>query len=443
MDFEALSLLMREAGIVGAGGAGFPSYAKLNKSVDTLIINCAECEPLLRLHRQLMERKTKEILEAVNVLREALGVKTTKIALKKTYTKTIASLNACLGEYPDISLALLPEVYPAGDEVILIYEATGRVVPPLKIPSSVGVVVYNTETMYNLYRALHGKKVTHKYVTVTGEVNEPHTFYAPIGSLIYGLVKRSGGLTIDNPSYLIGGPMMGRIGHDMEVVTKTTNAIIVLPSNHNVVIRKRNNINIDISRVMSSCCLCHTCTDLCPRHNLGHPIDPSKIMRAVAHMDSKNIKPFIDSYTCSSCGLCEMFSCPQGLSPRTIIAEIKKNLRNNGVKPLVYENPEVLKDRDLKRVPLKRLRGRLNLEKYNNPASIYLDPINAKEVDIPLNQHIGVPSIPVVKVGDKVKEGDLIAKYDESKLGVNIHASIDGEVIFVDNKMIKIRGIKL
>ncbi len=440
MEFESLLTLMREKGIVGAGGAGFPSYAKLNKNVDTLIINCAECEPLLRLHRQLIERKTVEVLTGIREIAEALGVKNVLIGIKKAYTKAVDSLNANLHNFPGIKLCLLKEVYPAGDEVVLIYEATHRIVGPGKLPASVGVVVYNCETVYNVYRAMNGKPVTHKYVTIAGEIKEPRTFYAPIGSKIYGLVKRAGGSTIEDPEFLIGGPMMGYLGKDTDVVTKTTNAIILLPKDHPVVLRKRTRVTIDMKRAMAACCQCSYCTDLCPRHLLGHPIDPAAFMRVVSNQDSHNVKPYLDAWFCSGCGVCEMYACHQGLSPRALLQSAKNVFRANGMKaPEIKEEPVAVKDRELKRVPLPRLRNRLSLEEYNHPAPIYLDPMNAKEVVIKLNQHIGVPSIPVVKVNDYVKENDLIAKAAEGKLSIDLHASIDGTVVEVTDRHITIR----
>lgn len=441
MDFDSLVSLMRENGLVGCGGAGFPSYAKLAKGLDTLIINCAECEPLLRLHRQLMERKTREILTAIKVVAETLNIKNVYIGLKKVYVNTIDALNRVLPEFPFIQLALLNEVYPAGDEVVLVYEVTKRRIEAGKLPSSVGCLVYNTETMYNLYRALNGKKVTHKYVTITGEVNEPHTFYAPIGSLIWGLVKRSGGSKIEDPAFLIGGPMMGRLGSDQEVVTKTTNAVIVLPKDHPVVLRKKEQVRLDVKKAMAACCQCSYCTDMCPRHLLGHPIDPAEIMRVVSNSDLNNPKAYLGAQFCSGCGVCEMYACHQGLSPRTIISSIKKTLAKNGVRETNPITKDVVIDRELKRVPLKRLGARLDLDQYKHQASIYLDPINAKEVDIPLNQHIGVPAMPVVKVNDVVHEGELIAKAIDDKLSINYHASIDGTIMEVNDKVIKIKTL--
>lgn len=440
MDFESLQKLMRENGIVGCGGAGFPSYAKLNKNAQTLIINCAECEPLLRLHRQLIEKAPEEILQTAQLIAETIGAKEVIIGIKEAYKNAINSLNAVIDKFPLVRLHLLDEVYPAGDELILIYETTHKVVQPGNLPISVGVIVYNVETVYNVYNALHGKPVTHKYVTVTGEVNKPTTFYAPIGSKIYGLIKRSGGSKIEDPAILIGGPLMGFIGNDQDVVTKTTNAIIVLPKDHPVILRKRTRVAIDLKRAMASCCNCNYCTDLCPRHLIGHPIDPAKFMRTVSNQDSINIEPYLDIKYCSQCGVCEAYACQQGLSPRVLIQAVRNRLNAAGVVYPKFEGTAVpLENRELRRVPLERLINRLDLRKYMNSAPIYMDPINAKEVEILLKQHIGVPAKSLVKVNDIVKEGDIIAYAPETSMSVNIHSSINGTVVDVNDHHVVIR----
>lgn len=440
MDFEGLQQLMRDNGIVGCGGAGFPSYAKLNKNVDTLIINCAECEPLLRLHRQLIEVRAEEIVQTAEFVCQIIGAKQVIIGIKAAYRKAVEALRNQLDKYHLTKLHLLPEVYPAGDEFVLIYELTGRVIKPGKLPASVNVLVYNVETIYNVYRALHGHPVTHKFVTITGEVNQPETFYAPIGSKIFGLVKRSGGLKIDNPAYLIGGPMMGVLGNDQDVVTKTTNAVIVLPKNHPVILRKMTKASIDLKRAMAACSQCNYCTDMCPRHLLGHPIDPAEFMRVASNQDSHNITPYLNARYCSSCGVCEAYACHQGLSPRILLGVIKNRFKASGVKYPDFEGETTpANDMNLKRVPLKRLVARLGLEPYTNPAPIYEEPINAKEVDIKLLQHIGAPAIPVVKVNDSVEIGDLIAIADDKSMSVNIHASIKGTVTEITSTYIRIR----
>ncbi|MCQ2771266.1 MAG: SLBB domain-containing protein, partial [Clostridia bacterium] len=317
MEFEKLVALMRGNGIVGAGGAGFPSYAKFDKRADTILVNCAECEPLLRLHRQLMEMKASEILQTVDLIAKTVGAKTVKICLKAAYKKAVAALERNLASYKNIEICLLDEVYPAGDEVVMIYEATGRVVPPGSLPITVGVTVFNVETVFNMYNALNGAPVTHKFVTIAGEVKTPATYYVPIGTKLSELLKLSGGVTVDDPEYGMGGPMMGSLGSDSDVVTKTTNAVIVLPENHYIVQRKKARPSIDLKRAMASCCQCQYCTDLCPRHLLGHPIEPHELMRVVSNHDTNNC------YNNTNCENCRLL-----IKSNSYSRQLKKNSSN-------------------------------------------------------------------------------------------------------------------
>ena len=250
MKIEDLKSLLRENGIVGAGGAGFPTYAKLDKRADTLILNCAECEPLLRLHRQVLKMFTHEILSTLSLIAKTVEADNVYVGVKGSYKRTVEAINAELESFPNIKVCKLPEVYPAGDEVVLTYEATGRVVPAGEIPLSVGVTVLNVETVYNIYRAMQNLPVTHKYVTVTGEVASPVTVYAPIGTSVRDLIKFAGGVTAENTAIILGGPMMGNLGSEADVVTKTTNAVLVLPENLPLVQKKLSKTAIDMKRAM-------------------------------------------------------------------------------------------------------------------------------------------------------------------------------------------------
>ena len=149
LEMNKLSELLRQGGVVGAGGAGFPSYAKLNKDADTIILNCAECEPLLKLHRQVMEYHAEEICFALDEIAKAVEAQRVIIAIKPHYEKAIEAINKCLPKYKNMTIGLLPEIYPAGDEVVTIYETTGRIVPPGSIPISVGVTVFNVDIVSN------------------------------------------------------------------------------------------------------------------------------------------------------------------------------------------------------------------------------------------------------------------------------------------------------
>ena len=436
MDMKELSNILQQNGIVGAGGAGFPTYAKLNENAETLILNCAECEPLLRLHRQLLEKYAQEIVETFHLIGQAVGAKELVIGIKKAYTKTIDALNGVIGAYPEVRLGLLDEVYPAGDEVVLIYEVTKKVVRPGGLPIEQGVAVFNVETVYNAYRAINqSTPVVDKLVSVVAEVDHPVTVRVPIGTTIEDTVKLAGGITTKNPVYFIGGPMIGFIGSGSLPVTKTTNAVLVLPEEHLIIQKKRKKTSIDLKRAAACCCQCSMCTDLCPRNRLGHPIQPHLFMRAATCKDVQEPNIFVNTMFCSSCGLCEMYSCMQGLSPRTLMAEYKAGLRANGLRPPQVEAKPVGPEREYRKVPMERLMARLDLTKYNKEAPLDESVVPVSKVKIMLSQHIGAPAAAIVKQGDKVTKGQMIAEPAKG-LSVGIHASIDGVVSEVTDKYV-------
>ena len=413
MDMKELSSILQQNGIVGAGGAGFPTYAKLDERADTIILNCAECEPLLRLHRQLLEKYAKEIIDTFHMIGETVGAKEVIIGIKKAYKKTIEAVSAVIDQYPEVRLGLLDEVYPAGDEVVLIYEVTGKVVRPGGLPIESGVAVFNVETVYNVYRALNEKTpVEDKLVSVVAEVEHPVTVRVPIGTPLDEVVALAGHVTTPNPVYFVGGPMMGNIGTGAQPVTKTTNAILVLPEDHYIIQKKLKKNSIDMKRAAACCCQCSMCTDLCPRHALGHPIEPNKFMLAATCKDIQEPNIFVNTMFCSSCGVCELYSCFQGLSPRPV-------------------GPE----REYRKVPMERLMARLDLTKYNKEAPLDESEVPVKRVRIMLSQHIGAPASAVVKAGDKVTKGQMIAEPAKG-LSVGIHASVTGTVTEVNDKYV-------
>ncbi len=436
---EQVSAVLRQNGIVGAGGAGFPTYAKLDKRADTIIMNCAECEPLLKLHRQLLEQNAGEIIKTFHLLARCVGAKEAVIGIKKAYKNAIAALQSHIGDYPEIRLGLLDGVYPAGDEVVLIYETTGKVVPPGGLPIESGVAVFNVETLYNVYRAMElGRPVEEKLVSIVGEVERPLTVRLPLGCTMEEAVREAGETTVKNPVFFIGGPMMGFEGSGALPVTKTTNAILVLPEEHLLIQRKRRKSSIDLKRAAAACCQCTMCTDLCPRHLLGHPIEPHKFMRAATCKDIQDTDIFLNTMFCSSCGLCENYSCMQGLSPRSLIADYKAGLRAHGIKPPKVEAAPVAEERQYRKAPMERLMARLDLTRYDKPAPITEMAGEIRKVKLMCSQHIGAPAVPVVKEGDRVEKGQMVAE-PANGLSVAIHASIDGKVTEVTEKYIIIQ----
>ena len=437
MDIKELQNIIQENGVVGAGGAGFPTYMKLTDKANTILMNCAECEPLLKLHRQLLEKHAYEIMKTFHMVQETVGAAEAIIGIKKSYVQTVNALKQHIEEFPGMRIHLLDEVYPMGDEVVLIYEATGRVVRPGGLPIEQGVAVFNVETLYNIYQAVEKKEpVTSKYVSVVAEVNHPVTVRVPLGCTMDDVVAQAGGTTVKDPVYFVGGPMMGRIGKGSDPVTKTTNAILVLPKDHLIVQKKMRTSSIDLKRAASICCQCNTCTDLCPRNNLGHPIDPARFMRAASNHDFRDMNPYINASFCSSCGVCEMYACPQSLAPRTLLADMKGGLRQAGIRPPQGVQPVPVKEsREYRKVPEERLMARLGLTKYDKDAPMDETLVEIPKVKILLSQHIGAPAKAIDKVGDQVTRGQMIAEPAQG-LSVGIHATISGKVTEVTDRWI-------
>lgn len=440
MELKQLSTIIRNSGIVGAGGAGFPTYVKIDERADTIIMNCAECEPLLKLHRQLLKEYAVEIVETFSMIADTVHASEAIIGIKGEYLETISALNDVLDEFPKVKLHLLPSAYPMGDEVVLIYEATGRVVKPGGLPIEEGIAVFNVETVYNIYRAIHDQLgVTSKIISIVGEVENPVTVRVPIGSRIADVVALAGNITTEKPVYLVGGPMMGRIQSSEQPITKTTNAILVLPEEHLIIQKKLSKASIQMKRAASACCQCQMCTDLCPRHLLGHPIEPHKFMRAAANHNFQDMSAYIDTLYCSACGLCEMFSCPQGLSPRSLISECKAGLQKNGIRPTKQEPAAVSSAREFRRAPEERLEARLGLAKYNVPAPLHDELVKMKKVKVLLSQHIGAPSKPIVEKGEQIAYNQMIAEPADG-LSVALHAPISGEILDVTDRYIVIKS---
>jgi Na+-translocating ferredoxin:NAD+ oxidoreductase RnfC subunit len=439
MDMLEMKKALLDGGIVGAGGAGFPTYAKLSDQAETIILNCAECEPLIKVDRQLMIDYVDGILSGMEMLVNTLGAKEGIIAIKKSYTASIEAVNSRLADYKSLKLHILPDIYPAGDEVILIYETTKKVVPQGKIPILVGCVVVNVETVLNIYKKVTSdENVTTKFVTVAGLVKNPITVEVPIGINVKTLIDIADGFTTEDHVMIMGGPMTGRICSIHDIVTKTTKAILVLPPTCPPITKRQSTTRSNLKAAMSACSQCSMCTSLCPRNLLGSSIKPHEFMRAIANGITYNVDPFMNTFFCVSCGLCEMYSCHQGLSPRRLLDEYKGGLRAKGVKPPEKLNKPVNELREERKVPEHRLLNRLGLAIFDLPAPMTRCEVEIKEVKLLLRQCIGAPCEARVKVGDNVTKGQMVGQPPEGALGVCLHASITGKVTAVTDNFITI-----
>lgn len=438
---------IKEAGIVGCGGAGFPTHVKYaGGPVEYLIINGAECEPLLRTDRYIMKHLGDRVVSAVEAVGEMLGAKECRIALKKTYTEEIKALEKVLKERGSkVKLAKMDSFYPAGDEQTMVYEVTGRIVPPAGIPLDVGCVVSNVATMLGISDAMEGKSFTKKYLTVTGEVNQPTVLHVPVGTSFDTCIALAGGTRKSRYFVVSGGPMMGARMTMEEaktvVVTKTTSGILILPEDGSIAQKTQISLQHMLNRARSACIQCSYCTQMCPRHLIGHPLQPHKIMRKLAMSGDVtkilNDKDVRNAAICCECGICEEYACPMGLQPKRVNQVLKGALREAGIR--YSRETDVYKadpNREGRKIPAGRVAARVGVMPWYDLEIDTCVEGTPDRVEIPVSMHIGAPSEAVVKTGDMVTEGQLIARIPEGAMGANIHASISGKVVSVGKRII-------
>ena len=431
--------LVKRAGVVGAGGAGFPTHVKLYAKVDTVLANGAECEPLLYSDQFVMLGRTDEIVDGLLAVMRATGAEKGIICVKEKNHDAIQEFEKRIASHKNISIFGLGNFYPSGDEQILVNEVTGRIVPEAGLPLNVGVVVQNVATLANIARALKGEPVTSRVVTVGGEIKIPGVHVVPIGTSVAEVISRCGGPLLEKHAVLLNGPMMGKlIEPQNEVITKTTGGVFILPPDNPLVMRMSRPLEADIRLSRGSCEQCRYCTDFCPRFLQGHSLQPHLIMRVMNEQRDPEAATVTNSFLCCECGVCDLFACPAMLSPRRFYREFKKSLGARGIR-FVPSKKDFIPDahREYRRVPKDKLTRRLALSRYDIKPDFHGAPWDVDKVEIPLSMHLGAPSAPVVKVGDRVKPGQPIAAIPEGKLGAAIHASIGGTITKA-NGMIRI-----
>lgn len=444
-DQEILNKI-RNAGVIGAGGAGFPTYKKLESQVDHIIANGAECEPLLYKDRETMVQETESLFSGLRIMQELTGAPKVTIAIKRKNADLEKHFKNLLAQYK-FELFIYNDVYPAGDEYVLVYEITGKRIPPGGIPLQVGCVVDNVETIVNIAHAVEDNQpVFEKYITITGAVKNAITTKVPVGASFDDCIAIAGGLTTDQPVALTGGLMMGGLERDLSLsVSKTMGGLIILPENHYLVRRKSQSQETYTRIGHGQCDQCSLCTELCPRYILGYPIEPHKVMRTLLMTGEVKERGSLWAQHCCECNVCSLIACPESLDPKNICVDSKKILKEKGLSFTEAELDAVFRDvhpaREGREVPIKTLYQRLGLNPYDRHANYVETALQPKEVIIPLNSHIGQPAQAVVNIGDSVKKSDLIGNIEEDSLGCPVHASISGQVTAVNAREVKISAI--
>ncbi|MBI4684299.1 MAG: electron transport complex subunit RsxC [Nitrospirae bacterium] len=314
---EELKEKIKAAGIVGMGGAAFPTLVKLSppkeKPIDTVIINGAECEPYLTADYRLMIEKPKEIIEGLKILMKVLNVNKGFVGIEDNKPDAVQKMKEAAKNEPNIEVLALEVKYPQGAEKMLIRAVTGREVPPRGLPMDVSVVVQNVGTALAVYEAArYGKPLIERVVTVTGEgINRPANLMVKVGTLVSDLIEQCGGLKNTAGKVISGGPMMGFALSSLDTpVTKGTSGILALPEE-----------GIAHAEDFGPCIRCGRCIDICAMGLM--PSMLSILSERGFYEDAKEYNLF-DCFECGSCA----FVCP---SKRPIVQLIR--LAKSLVKP--------------------------------------------------------------------------------------------------------------
>ncbi|PKP36409.1 MAG: electron transport complex subunit RsxC, partial [Bacteroidetes bacterium HGW-Bacteroidetes-15] len=284
---------IKEKGVVGLGGAAFPSHVKLmppkDKKADYLIINSVECEPYLTADHQLMMEKAKEIIIGVTILMKGLGAKKALIGIENNKPDAIKHLTELTNDHINIEVHALKVKYPQGAEKQLIKALVGREVPSGKLPIEVGCVVNNVGTAYAVYEAVQkNKPLIERVVTVTGKsVKNPCNLLVRVGTPISSLIEKAGGIPEDTGKIIGGGPMMGKALSSIEVpVTKGTSGILLMDEEES----KRD--------IIQNCIRCAKCTIVCP---MGLEPYQLALQCDIADWEGAEKNNVMDCIECGSC----------------------------------------------------------------------------------------------------------------------------------------------
>jgi Na+-translocating ferredoxin:NAD+ oxidoreductase RnfC subunit len=431
-----LSEQVRLAGIVGAGGGGFPTHVKLSARAETVIANGAECEPLLHKDAVIMEENAAELVRGVQLAVEAVGAKEGVIGVKGKKKHAVEAVTAA-SRGTNIRVQLLGDYYPAGDEYDLVHNVTSKLIPPGGIPLNVGVVVNNVETFVNIAAAREGRPLTHKMLTIAGAVKSPATMKVPLGTSFRECIEYAGGLTTDDPVLVIGGLMMGQHTDDLDTpVTKTSTGVVILPRTHHVIERKLKPAKVQASIGKSACDQCRYCTEYCPRYLLGYAVEPHQVMRTLAFTGTGADHFNQWAAMCCSCGLCTLYACPEDLFPKEACDDAKAVMHAKQIKWTGPMNPKPHPMADGRRVPIRMLAKKLHVLDYDLPAPLLERNISPGRLVLPLKQSAGTACLPKVKNGDRVASGQVIGEPAANALGAILHAPMAGVVREVNAQQI-------
>lgn len=298
MTDDEIRAVIEEAGIVGMGGAGFPTNVKLTpknpERIDTIIVNGAECEPYLTSDYRRMLEYTDELVKGLKVVLRLFPGARGVFGVEDNKPEAIKALREAAAGEDNISVAVLKTKYPQGGERCMIKAVTGREINSKMLPADAGCIVHNIDTIASIYQAVYeGHPLTRRIVTVTGDaVNSTHNYYVYLGTSMRVLIEAAGDFKAEPAKVISGGPMMGFAMYNLDVpMVKGSSSVLALTKD-------------DVSKSVESPCIrCGRCASVCPEHLL-----PMKLAQAARHGDADGFKKLY-GMECVECGCCS-YVCP-------------------------------------------------------------------------------------------------------------------------------------
>ncbi len=408
------------AGVVVTGGR--PLHDRLRRSIGTILSGCVETEPLSGAARAVVCAHPAEVFAGLTLAMEATRATRGLFVVPRGDREVREAVGRIARDFAHVQVEAVEPYHPLENPRVLAREVLGTHVPADTPLEAAGVLVVDPQALWHLAAAAEGRPVTHRFVTVAGEVARPATVRVPIGTLLEDLAALCGGVTGKVPvRFLKGGPLTGRLVSADDTVGREDSAVSILAETHPAVVRAGIAIDQMLARARSVCGACRLCTDLCPEHAAGHAIHPHLLMRALTHGMDTIDDVVLGAATCSGCMACSA-ACPAGIAPGRFYAAVRASLEARGVHhPPAGRLQNGLEGSAGRRATRARLAAQLGVSRYDRRW-----PVDDNYPAVDRVRLSAGPGGVKVGLGQQVEMGDLVA--EQGPDGLPVHAPIRGVV---------------
>ncbi len=420
MDIVAAA---REAGIVRANREQEPFHRTLSRALRVVIVAGLDDDLVGEAERALILHHSRALFQGLDLALRASGADEAMVVYRRGDASLVDRLREEARHYPYVRLIALEDTYPAGEPFVLLDRLLGIRLSPGADPESAGVLVAAPHDLWHLARALEGRPLTHRFVSIVGAVKHPQTVRAPIGAACGDLLTHCGGPSVEGVGMVMGGILRGRPADESSLVSPSTSVLIVLPEGHEVLRRQGQTTADMLRRAALVCSACRQCSERCPPRLLGRAIHPHLLMRGLAYRLDACEEIVTGPSNCLGCGLCQAI-CPAGLSPGRLYEALGVELKRRGVwdalPPSSRPRPAA-PDSEIHMPSRSWLIRRHGLEAWSGSLPLDDNELPVREVTV---GRAGAELM--VEEGRLVAKGALIAL--DRRAEVRIHAPISGEI---------------